>query len=140
MLDPHRGPRVAWLSRLVREVASRSALGKLPSWGVCPVRLIVTSGPATDAPDEGSGPVHRDRSRLQQLARTLAWFARIGRRWRGSTAGAAGSRPAPQTAEFVRVGRDAEAPFVLPLSNRFIGSAETKPTGRPLDKAWKLTH
>ena len=31
-------------------------------------------------------------------------------------------------------------PFVLPLLNRFIGSAETEPTGRPLDKAWKLTH
>ena len=31
-------------------------------------------------------------------------------------------------------------PFVLPLLNRFIGSAETESTGWPLGKAWKLTH
>ena len=30
--------------------------------------------------------------------------------------------------------------FVLPLLSRFIGSAETESTGRPLDEAWKPTH
>ena len=29
--------------------------GEAPVWAVCPVDLIATSGPATDAPDEGSG-------------------------------------------------------------------------------------
>ena len=33
-----------------------------------PVGLIATSGPATDDPFEGSGPIQRDRVRLQHMS------------------------------------------------------------------------
>ena len=50
-----------------RGVARNTALGKVPP-ALSPVSLIATSGPATDDPFEGSGPIPRDRVRLQHMS------------------------------------------------------------------------
>ena len=40
------------------------------------VALIATAGLATDAPDEGSGPAHRGRARLQHMSGSRVQVAR----------------------------------------------------------------
>jgi len=40
------------------------------------VELIATAGLATDAPDEGSGPAHRGRARLQHMSGSRVQVAR----------------------------------------------------------------